>query len=79
MDSPCGLEGKYRRTSSPATPGNNAHAHTPPGRKASAPPAANGVSSMVGAAMMADKSPAKTPKRESPATIAAKGNKQRNV
>ena len=63
-----GREGKYRRTSSPASissPLGVTNTPTPP------PKAAAPLPSTV-----SDKSPAKTPSRQSPATIAAKGKQE---
>ena len=63
-----GREGKYRRTSSPASissPMGVTNTPTPPPKAAANPPST-----------LSDKSPAKTPSRQSPATIAAKGKQE---
>ncbi len=58
LSSPNGCDGKYRRTASPpSTPSSNGHHYVDSAGNS------NGV----------NKTPAMTPKRKSPATIAAKG------
>jgi hypothetical protein len=71
LSSPNGCEGKYRRTGSPSS--NAAHVSA----NMNLGPVAALVNCSVAAAANNSKSPAKTPKRDSPATIAAKGELKR--
>ena len=84
LASPNGVDGKYRRTASSPPP-------PPPPEKAqggfSTPTATNGHaaahsrqgSSSSNGGGGGSKTPAKTPKRESPATIAAKGKREKDL
>ena len=76
LASPNGVDGKYRRTASSPPPPEKAHGgfSTPTNGHAAAHSRQGSSSSSNGGG---SKTPAKTPKRESPATIAAKGKRER--
>ena len=78
LASPNGVDGKYRRTASsppPPPPPVQGGFSTPTNGHAAAHSRQGSSSSNGGGG--GSKTPAKTPKRESPATIAAKGKRER--
>ena len=84
LASPNGIDGKYRRTAAspppPPPPEKSSAFSTPPGRQLEIPGSHDGhdaTHSRQGSNCSSNgsKTPAKTPKRESPATIAAKGKR----